>query len=96
MASSELHELRAILAQALNKIDSMLAYQPNPHLPILTAWLTQAGDRQMFASQLYVLVKEEFKAHNLPPVTQNDIADMLRWLGYTNQRTSAGMRWSKP
>lgn len=94
--TSELHELRAILAQALNKIDLMLSYSPNPYLPILTAWLGQASDHEMMASQLYAHVKSEFRDHDLPSLTQQDIAQLLRFLGYTNRRTAAGMRWVKP
>lgn len=94
--TSELHELRATLVQALNKIDTMLSYKPNPHLPILTEWLKQASDSQMRAAQLYVLVKQEFADHDLPILTQWQIADLLRFLGYTNRRSSEGMRWHRP
>jgi len=94
--ASELHELRAILTQALNKIDTMLAYKPNPYLPILQTWLKQASDQQMRAAQLYVLVNQEFHLHDLPPLARQDIADLLRFLGYINKRSSAGMKWIVP
>lgn len=94
--ASELHELRAVLAQALKKIDDMLAYKPNPYLPVLQTWLGQAWDRQMLANQLYVLVNIEFAEHDLPHLSRQDIADLMRFLGYTNKRTSAGMKWQLP
>jgi hypothetical protein len=94
--ASELHELRSILTQALNKIDAMLAYKPNPHLPVLQTWLRQASDSQMRAAQLYVLVNQEFDLHDLPPLTRQDIAHLLRFLGYINKRSSAGMKWIVP
>lgn len=93
---SELHELRSILAQALKKIDDMLAYKPSPYLPILQTWLKQAWDRQMLATQLYVQVNREFHEHDLPVLPRQDIADLMRFLGYVNKRTSAGMKWIVP
>lgn len=94
--SSELHELRSILSQALKKIDDMLAYKPNPYLAVLQTWLSQAWDRQMLAAQLYVLVNIEFAEHDLPHLPRQDIADLMRYLGYVNKRTSAGMKWIVP
>lgn len=94
--SSELHELRAVLIQAINKIDAMMSHRPNPHLPVLVEWLKTASQQQMRAAQLYVLVKEEFAMRDLPPVTQQQIAEAMRYLGYVNKRSAEGMRWQLP
>lgn len=94
--NSELHEVRAVLVQALNKIDTLLAAKPNPHLPVLTAWLKQASQQQTRATQLYVLANQEFALHGLEPLARQDIAHLLRQLGYVNKRTSAGMTWTAP
>lgn len=95
--TTELHELKALLIQALHRLDQLIDIPPDPRLPILTAWLNQYGHGPaMLATQLYVHLQVELKHAGHPVPNQRQVADMLKQLGYTKAKTSSGMTWSRP